>query len=144
MSYSIKKVPDAPIVTLLQEARPAMAEMSQMLDTLTALLDAQSEPVFLVMDVQGPAFAIDDMSIAASLIARRQSALLLHKNVRETLLVTRSGSAKLAVLGLSTAVFGQVKIRRFDSPEQALAYCRTHLALPVDRSGPVAGPHLWG
>ena len=131
MSYSIKKVPDAPIVTLLQEARPAMAEMSQMLDTLTALLDAQSEPVFLVMDVQGPAFAIDDMSIAASLIARRQSALLLHKNVRETLLVTHNSTAKLAVLGLSTAVFGQVKIRRCDSVEQALSSCYAQAAIPA-------------
>lgn len=133
MSYSIEQVPGAPIVVLVQESQLAMAEMGRMIDSLTIVLNAQPEPIYLVMDLESAAFALDDMSIAASLIARRQSALLLHKNIRETLLVTPKGSTRLSALGLSTAVFGQAKIRRFDSIEQAMAFCRTHQAFAPQR-----------
>jgi len=133
MPYSIEKVPGAPIVILSQETRSAMAEMSGMIDSVWTVLNAQPEPVFLVLDIAGPASAIDDMSIAASLIARRQSALLLHKNVRETLIVTRASAARRSAMGLSTAVFGQAKIRRFDSVEQALSSCYAQTATLAER-----------
>jgi len=129
MPYSIEKVPDAPIVILVQENRLTIAEMSRMIDTLTLTLNAQPEPIYLVMDVQVPAFAPDDMSIAASAIARRESALLLHKNIRETLLVTRNGAVRLSALGLGTAVLGQAHIRRIDTMEKALAFCRMRPAV---------------
>lgn len=127
MPYSIEKVPDAPILILTQENRQAMAEMSLVIEALTALLNAQPEPAFLVMSVQGPAFALDDMSVAASAMARRQSALLLHRNVRETLLIARAGPAWRAALGPGTAVLGQAKVRRFDTVEQAVSFCYERL-----------------
>lgn len=129
MSCTIEKVPDAPIVILVYESRQAMIEIVRVIDRLMTTLDAQPEPVFMVLDIRGLVFAIDDMSAAASAIARRQGTLLRHPNVQEVLMVSSSAQTRLAAQGLRTAVFGSVKIRSFDTAEQALEYCREKIAI---------------
>jgi hypothetical protein len=135
MSFSIEKVPGEPIVILTVVTKHVMTEMEDFDDDVTALLDAQTEPVFMVLDVTGMAISLDDLTVGASTVSRRPGERLHHPNVRENLVVTHDGMMKLAVMGFRTATFGNAKIRSFDTPEQALDYCREQIATQagVDR-----------
>lgn len=132
MPYSIEKLPDAPIVVVVHESKQVMSEMADLMDEIRPILDAQPEPVFLVMDIRNLGIALDDLGAAANTAARGPAALLHHPNVRENLLVSTTGLVKLGALGLRTATFGNVNIRLFDTPEQALDYCREKIAATQD------------
>jgi hypothetical protein len=128
MPYSIEKVPDAPIVILVHESKQLLAEMGQLMDDVKPVLDAQPEPVFLVMDVRGLGISVEDLAAAASAAARGPGALLHHPNVRENLIVSTAGLVKLGAQGLRTATFGNTRVRVFDTTEQALDYCSQQIA----------------
>ena len=127
MPYSIEKLPDAPILIITHESKQLLAEMGRLMDEIKPLLDAQQEPVFLVMDIRRLGIAVEDLAAAASAAARGPGALLHHPNVRENLLVSSAGLVKLGAQGLRTATFGNTKIRVFDTTEQALEYCHRQI-----------------
>lgn len=129
MSHSIEKVPDLPIVVLTLETRHILAEMGEFDSDLTALLDSQPEPVFMIHNLVEAVISLEDLTIGASATARGPGARLHHPNVRENLLVTHDGMMKLAAAGLRTATFGNVKIRAFDTREQAIEYCQEQIAI---------------
>lgn len=128
MPFTIEKVPDAPILILVHESSQLMAEIQDAMEALKTALDAQPEPVFLVLDIRGLAIGLDDLPSAASTAARGPGALLHHPNVRENLLVSSAGLIKLGAQGLRTATFGNVKIRVFNTQEQAIEYCHARIA----------------
>jgi hypothetical protein len=111
--------------------------MEAVLNDMAVVLDSQPEPVFLVLDIRGLALSLDDATIAATAAARRQGALMHHPNVRESLIISRDGFVKLGASGLRTATFGNVKVRVFDTQEQAIEYCRERIA---ETAGGPTGP----
>jgi len=129
MSFTIQKAPDLPVVILSVETRHILEELEGFDAPLTELLDAQTQPVFLVADLTGMAISLDDLTVGASAIGRTPAARLHHPSVRENLIVTRDGMMKLAVAGLRTATFGSAAVRVFDTVEQALDYCRERIAV---------------
>jgi hypothetical protein len=133
MSYTIEKIPGAPIVVLTLETRHILAEMDVFDDELTALLDSQPEPVFMIHNMINAVISLEDLTIGASATARGPGERLHHPNVRDNLLVTHDGMMKLAVSGLRTATFGNVKIRAFDTREQAIAYCHEQIAVSQNK-----------
>jgi len=134
MPYSIEKLPDVPIILIVHESKQVLAEMAELMAQMKPLLDAQPEPVFLVLDIRRLGIAVEDLAAAASAAARGPGALLHHPNVRENLLVSSAGLVRLGAQGLRTTPFGNTKIRVFDTTEQALAYCAEQLAQAA--SGP--------
>ncbi len=130
--FTIEKVPGAPVVILAHESRQAVAGLSPVIHGLTAVLDAQPEPVFLVLDIHGLANGMAALAHAAD---HQPDALLRHPNVRESLIVSAT-LARAGGLELLTAAIGEVNARVFDTTEQALAYCRERIA--------VAGSHPAG
>lgn len=134
MTYRIEKVPGDPAVVLTLETKHILAEMDTFDNEVTALLDAQTEPVFMIFDMTHAVISLDDLTVGATATARAPGERLHHPNVRENLLVTRDNMMKLAVTGLRTATFGSVKIRSFETVEQALDYCRERIAQEMGQS----------
>jgi hypothetical protein len=125
MSYTIEKLPNEPIIvqvlnedyTFGNEAAPSMAE-------LTKLLDAQPEPVWLIMDMSAISLSLDDAIQAASM-STQQFKLLKHRNAQESILVSDSRLIKLMAQGMNAPIFGNITLKTFETRGAALAYART-------------------
>lgn len=128
MLYTIEKLPEEPIIILVHEGQQDPQEIDEAADEIVPLLDAQPEPVFLVLDIRGLAIRLEDMPAAAAKATRGSGAPLHHPNIRENLIVSSSGLVRLGAQGLRSATFGNVNVRVFETPEQAIDYCREKIA----------------
>lgn len=134
MPFTIDKLPDVPILLFVQSGSRAAAEAERALTSLTRALDAQPEPVFLILDLRALSISLDELTRTASAVANRPGAQLHHPNLRESLLITNDGLLRLAVYGLRSAAFGGVTIRPFSTEEDAFDYCCDQIAA-TPRSG---------
>ncbi len=107
LSYTIEKLPGEPIVVQTIRSDESVAEVPDSMGTMSELLEAQSEPVFLIYDVSNASFTLDDILAGSNQASRSEKPLLKHPKVRETIVVSTSELIKLAVKGLGTPVFWQ-------------------------------------
>lgn len=125
MSFTTHKLPGEPIIVHTMDADYSVArDFTAGVDSIIAVLDAQSEPTYLVVDMDDAHFGLDDVMSGASQAARQEGALLRHPRLRETLLITQSDLFRLAARGLDSDVFGHVRVKLFATVDEALAYCR--------------------
>ncbi len=130
MPVSIRKIPDAPILVIhaIQGDDP-VREIADTSAEIVRALDAQREPVFLVIEMLTISMALSDIIQAAKTVAHGNSTLLHHHNIRENVYVLTDRFFIMAVQGLSSATFGQIKAQVFDTVDQAVAYCRERLGV---------------
>jgi len=125
MPFTTVKLENEPIIVhTMLEGYSVAQEGAAGTDSINRLLDAQSEPVYLILNPGSLQIGVDDVVSGASLAARGGSAFAHHPNVRETIVVSTSGLIKLAAKGLDSEIFGHVAIRAFGTMDEALAYCR--------------------
>jgi uncharacterized hydantoinase/oxoprolinase family protein len=129
MPTHIEKIPDAPIVIVhSQQSDDNLEEMADSVAAITRALDEQTEKVFLITDMGSISMDLNDIIQAASMSARGSNSLLHHPNVRENLFVLTDKLITMAIQGLKSATFGQVKTRVFATVEEAVSYCREQIA----------------
>jgi hypothetical protein len=129
MGFTVEKLPGEPIVIYTQiSGGNASDEMKLSIAENVRVLDAQTEPVYLINDMRAHKLNLDQILQGASMVARGDNALLHHPMIRENIFVVTDPMMKTAITGLSSATFGQVKMIRFDTVEDALAYCREKIA----------------
>lgn len=124
MTFTIEKLPDAPVIIQTIRSDSTVAEVPDSMSTMRDLLEAQSEPIFVIYDVTHMSFSLDDLMHGASDASRTEKPLLKHPLIRETLVVSSSDLIKLAARGMNSPIFGNIALRVFDTMEEALAYCR--------------------
>lgn len=134
MSFTVEKMPGAPIILYVQHTSDIMPELEEALASMIAALDEQPEPAFMIFDVRGISMGLDDLTKSATMVSRGAGALLHHANLREGLMVSTDGMIKLAAKGLKSAAFGGVNLPVFDTPEHALEYCWQRIAETADGS----------
>jgi hypothetical protein len=134
MPFTIQTPADVPVVTLIHSGGQVLQEMGQVSDALISILDAQTERVFLILDVRGLTLGIDELTRSASFASLRPDALLHHPNIRENLVISTSGLVRLTAQGLQTATFGYVRLKVFESMEDAIDYCREQIITEAVRS----------
>jgi len=125
VAYSLHKLADSPIILFYS---PPGEDIASEFETISAemirLLDAQSVPVFLLLDITHVALGLDDMLRGASLATRGPNPVLRHPRIRECVFVITDPTAIMALRALSSATFGQVKVVSFPAMNEALDYCR--------------------
>jgi hypothetical protein len=126
---TIEKIPDSPIVMsratqgegdVVQQALQTNAEIK-------AVLDEQTEKVFLIIDLRDISVEFGDLVQVAMVSARGPDSLLHHPKIRENLFVMGNGVLRMGAKGLDNVMFGLLRTRTFDTPEEALNYCREQL-----------------
>lgn len=124
MSFTVDLLPDEPILLeIMNEDYQYLLEGEADADQATAVLDQLEYPVFYIVDMTKAHFSMDDVLTGASLLNRR-AALFKHPNVREYVLVSQSRVIDLAARGLNAPIFGRLKLKVFQTQEEALAYAR--------------------
>jgi hypothetical protein len=125
MPYKMEKLPHEPIIYLTYSPDFSVTrELPQQMEETVVLLDAQPEPVYLIIDVRETQFSLDDLIQGANM-ATRQRKVLLHPNIEANLVVTNSKLVALTSKGLKSPVFGSIKIEVFETVEEAFAYARS-------------------
>ncbi|MFN8372935.1 MAG: hypothetical protein U0694_08665 [Anaerolineae bacterium] len=127
MSYTIEKLPDERIIiNTLNEDYTFGHDSAPNVDELIALLDAQPVPTYLLIDLTAASVNFSDILQAIALVTK-QYQLLKHRNVCESVVIANKPFLKSAAEGLRNPLFGNVKIRVFDSIAAALAYVREQM-----------------
>jgi len=125
LTYSVEKLQDEPIVMVkLFEADRLEPSMPTTGAEVIAVLDAVSEPVFLILDMGNIRISLEHL-VSSTSRAIRVDQFLTHPNVREILDVTTNPMLRLAAKGMESKVFGRLKAQVFDTVEEALEYARS-------------------
>ena len=124
-TVSVDKLQNEPIVIVhLREANQSQSSSRQEFTAeIGAVLDAASEPVFLIFDIGDIRAVFGDIT-SGTREATRGSNFLAHPNVREILTVTTNRVFRLATMGLRGRAFGKLKVQIFETVEEALEYAR--------------------
>lgn len=129
MPTQITTIPDAPIVIAhSSEGLDREQDMRDSVVQITAALDAQPEPVFLIIDLSEITMDLNELIQSASLSARGNDTMLHHPKIRENIFVLTSKFIIMAIQGLNSATFGRINARVFATLDEALEYCRAQAA----------------
>ena len=125
MSYTAEKLPGEPIVFAKLNADFSVAKEGEPLNSdALMLIEAEAEPVFYVADISDYPPSIDDIVAAVNWGGKGKAPTLNHPNVCEAIIVSRSSVVKLAVQGLRSASWGNMKVQCFETLDEAMAYAR--------------------
>ena len=128
MPFTINKLGDVPAVVLTPSDKNMLQEKHDMEQRTLDVFNTLSEPAYLIIDIRNVRLGLDDVTLSANQTARDRPDVINHPNLRELLVVTKDGLLKLAIQGMSSPIFGSMRIRVFDTPEAALDYCREQIA----------------
>ena len=130
MSYTTEKLHDEPIIvaTLYADYNHAQ-EGEAAINEAVAMLGAQSEPVYYVLDVTKYAPTFEELVSSVNWGGKGNLPTFRHPNVRESIVVSSNGMVKLAAQGLKTATWGNTTIPVFDTLNEALTYVREQSVL---------------
>lgn len=127
MQTELRKLPDERIIIRTFGKDYSYArDRRHVLNEDVALLDAQPEPVFHVLDLRELDLSFDDL-LTGTHSATKESRFFGHPKQFELVVVTTSAFLKLAAKGMSSPIFGSQKVRVFDTVEHALEYARAEL-----------------
>jgi hypothetical protein len=124
MQYEVQKHPDLPVVIgRWHEGFKFDSDGASYEKMANAVLDKEMEPVFYILDMSElRTISMDGLVQASNSVKRTQNSSYGHPMNREMIFVSEAKIIKLAVKGVTAASFGNLKIRPFDTLDEALAY----------------------
>lgn len=127
MPFKLEQLPGEPIIITSVDPDDRSLESARAFEQqLTALLDDQLKPVFLVNVLpEDYEFSMDEL-LEATQIITAQSHLYQHRNIKGIAAVTTSEALKIAYRGLSNEAFGNIYVEAFSTLDAALDYARSH------------------
>lgn len=89
-----------------------------------ALLDAQPQNVYLVVDVSSLPITLDDMIKVANIMGRTETGKRKyhHPNVIENIMIVKQRMVELGAQNLKASTMGSIQLSTFPSLETALDY----------------------
>jgi hypothetical protein len=129
MPSEFKLLPGEPILLqTMAEDFDYRVDTPRDLEQITRILEEQTRPIYYIIDVTHMKMGLDDLMAAAS-GATRQAEMFKHPKLLETLVITQSRMFDLAARGLSSPIFGGIKMRVFPTLNEALAYARKNASM---------------
>lgn len=126
MKYDVKKLPDLPVVLgIWYEGFKFVNDGADYALAANAVLDEQSEPVFYIIDLSDlKTISVEGVTETANSGAQNMKSSYRHPMRKEMILVSQEKIVKMAVTGARTATFGNLKVKLFDTLDEALAYVK--------------------
>jgi hypothetical protein len=123
MPFKLEKLPNEPTIISTVVDYNYETDGTQGAEDTEKLLEEQTEPVFVITNTLDAHMGLDAVIKGVNLSVR-QFSLLKHPKVREGILVTQEAMMSLAAKGLTSPIFGKVKLKVCKTLEEALAYAR--------------------
>ncbi len=126
MSYALEKIHGEPIVLFTGHRDFHVArELDKASHEVVRLLDAQSEPVFLIQDeLRQPVPDVEEMIEAGGALAVGNHAIYRHPMLAGVIIVTQNEVTHALYDGLDSDIYGHVHVRIVETLEDAFAYAR--------------------
>lgn len=122
---TVKKLPDEPIVIVSVSGSVAdLSDSERDHAQMSSVLNAVSKPVFFIFDMSSAQIDVDNVLLGSRDAYFGAGATLKHPNIREVLLVSNNPLLELASKGLDSELFGNIKVQRFQTLDEALGYAR--------------------
>jgi hypothetical protein len=128
MPFTLDQLTELPVIVLTPSESGMFQESHEMTTHVVSVFNTLSEPAFLIVDMRHIRLSLDDVTKKANQAARERPDVLNHPNMRELLVVSQDNLIKLAIQGMSSPIFGNLRFKAFDTPEMALDYCREQIA----------------
>ena len=90
-------------------------------------LESINEPMYWITDLRAVAITMNSIMEGSSQGARGEEPFWHHPLIIEMLFISDNKVIKVAAKGLNTVSFGNLSVKVFDTLEDALAYCRSHM-----------------
>ena len=128
MYFDVKKMPDAPVVIgSWLEGFKFVDHGAQYAKEANAVLDEQTTPVFYIIDMsQLQTISVEGIVEVAHTGANVFTSNHRHPMNRETILISKKSIVKLAVKGVASSAFGNMKIKLFETLEEAIEYIKNN------------------
>ena len=129
MTFDVKKYPGLPAVLgSWHEGFKFVENGADYAAAANAILDEQTSPVFYIIDMSGlQTITVDGVTEVANSGAKNLKSSYRHPMNREMILISKANIVKLAVKGASTATFGNLKVKLFETLDEALAYIEENI-----------------
>lgn len=129
MSYTIRKLPNEPIVVFKAGADyDVQAEIQSVIRDANQILDSSRELLFQIIDFTDMVrMGMDDLMIGTDNSARGEASPFHHPKVRQSIFVTRNPALRMAAEGLGHDIYGNLFVPVFENYEDALRYVRSQL-----------------
>jgi hypothetical protein len=122
MAHRSEKHPTLPIVMRTYDSTFALqAADSETVREDEKLINAQPKPTYYLADLREVTMSFEEI-MKASNMAASQSKTYTNPNVIESLVIVPNRILEMVVKGLNSPVYGNLKIRAFRTPEEAIAY----------------------
>jgi len=129
MTYKHEILPNEQIMITTMSAKYSVSRDQEESDGVAReMLDNAEEAVFCIVDFTLVSFTLNDIIGGANTGARGQEPIFHHKNILELIFVSPNRMIQLAVKGLGSVAFGNIKASVFETMEEALTYARSQLA----------------
>jgi hypothetical protein len=89
-----------------------------------ALLEAQPEPVFYIVDLLDATFDFQGMLEYANSQSLHMASR--HPKVKQLIVLTKDPIIQMAAAGLNSDAFGNIEVPVFERMDQAVAYIHNH------------------
>lgn len=127
--FKNEKLPGEPIiVNTTYETWEVHKHHAEGSEEVIALMEEAGKPIYYICDMRRMSLTLQDIIKSANMGTRDSGALLTHPLMKEFLVVTNVKLIELAAKGLSSDIFGNVAVKVFETPEDALAYAREQVA----------------
>lgn len=130
MPYTIRKLPDEPIVIFkLGATYNTQLEREAAVRNFLGIIEHVEAPIFLMIDASDmEKMGLDDIMVGSASAARGENALFHHPNIRQIVIVTRNPAFRMAAEGLGYDVYGNLFVPVYENIEDALAFARGRLS----------------
>lgn len=124
MSFSLKKVPDQPLVLFVaNEGYSITGELMESIQAAERIISAQREPVYYVQDLRAVVVEnMDEFIMGSNLLSRGDSPLYHHPKIKKVICITTDDLLIAAFEGMGSALFGGTEIVVFDTLDEALDF----------------------
>lgn len=130
MSYRIEWVPEDSIVLLKLSSEWHIDVMPESNQALAVVMNQTNQSFTLLMDVLDINIGFGDLVQGMSLVTKGESAPFTHPNIKQIIVVTKSGMISMAAKALGQVQYGQLRAEVFDTIEGALDYIRASNRVP--------------
>ena len=129
-TYGIEKLTNEPIILATMSPKYSVGrDMTNSDNEIRIMLDAGQEDMFVIADIRQVSLSFNNVMIGSSKGARTQAALWHHPKIKKMIFISNSNIVKLAARGLNSPFYGNLNVKVFETPEQALVYCRAQDAI---------------
>lgn len=97
-------------------------------EEMRRILGAQEEPLFFVSDIRQMKISLDDVIAAANMGSRGEKPIWQHPKMRGVYFISDLKIVELAAKGLNTPIFGNTRMKVFNTVEKALEDIRSVLS----------------